>query len=243
MLSDLRGLQKCLKIGGTPAEFGCIKCWLQSNGKCNSQGKTIYNGTHYTLLPAQHPLRQELYKLHNPKGAPRAVDAASSLRYRSHQEVLERMRTPPTPPLLAPGEKVCAFHGCSLRQGCEVTIDEHDREIADLPPSDDTANDSDGSSDSSEASDEENPTEAAVAPDTSSNTTNPMGRLRVWNYLYMVVIDAMHTMGGVLRDLTKLLQGLKQQPNVDVYELQHNNRDFGSAHLASKRICHTMSSC
>jgi hypothetical protein len=246
-----------LRIGGTPAEYGCLKCWLQSNGKCNGQGKTIYNGSHYTMLPPKHPLRKALYQLHNPKDDQRAKEATSSLRYRSHREVMEHLREPPATPLLAPGEEVCTFPGCSHWENCNVA--KEPRTIgtvvagapaapAPLPVAanmaarvDDNDSGSDHSSDSGgmdKQSDDGHPRRQRHrghdAAQQHHDSPNPMGRLRYFNFLYMILIDAMHTMGGVLKDLCKLFQGLKEQPNVDAYELQHNNRVFGSAHRASK---------
>ena len=93
VVSDLRGLQSLLKCGGTPSRCGCLKCWLASIGKAGGNGKMLYNG-HYVLLPMGHPLRAPLSELHNRTDDERSPDEHSDLRYRSHDEVMARLKEP-----------------------------------------------------------------------------------------------------------------------------------------------------
>jgi hypothetical protein len=59
VISDIRGLDKILKVPSAPAYFGCHFCWIHGFKACK---KTTYCG-HHTSLPATHPLRQELADL------------------------------------------------------------------------------------------------------------------------------------------------------------------------------------
>lgn len=63
---------------------------------------------------------------------------------------------------------------------------------------------------------------------------NPFARLRGFNFVFMIVIDAMHTIGGVMKDLFRCIQGLREAANVAAYEAQVNSRDFGDVHRACK---------
>jgi hypothetical protein len=59
VISDIRGLEKILKVASTPALYACFFCWLRGLRVCN---KTVYIG-HHTLLPEDHPLRAILARL------------------------------------------------------------------------------------------------------------------------------------------------------------------------------------
>jgi Transposase family tnp2 len=55
-ISDYRGLQKYLHIGGSPGYYGCFKCWLHG---VHLGGKMVYPG-HASYLPKGHPMREKL---------------------------------------------------------------------------------------------------------------------------------------------------------------------------------------
>lgn len=67
---------------------------------------------------------------------------------------------------------------------------------------------------------------------------NPLCRLRGFDAVTQVILDAMHTIGGVLKGLWCLLQGLRENARVDLYEAETNQRDFNGVHLASKCVGH-----
>jgi hypothetical protein len=97
-LSDLRGLQSFMQCGGTPATYGCIKCWFRSIGKAgnDSCGKPVYNG-HYSLLPLNHALREPLHQLHNTDNIneKRAKNDRSSIRYCNTASTCRSCSEPP----------------------------------------------------------------------------------------------------------------------------------------------------
>lgn len=72
----------------------------------------------------------------------------------------------------------------------------------------------------------------------------PLARLPYFNFKDMVVLDAMHTIGGVLQSLIKLILGLKETARVDQYELAINRRKFDGSHIASAYwLCRSFWSC
>lgn len=225
-----------LRIGGTPATYGCLKCWHKATCKCNSIGKTAYNN-HRSLLPRGHPLRAPLRPLHNPSKAPIALNATSSLRYRSNREVAERLREPHAAPLLYPPERVRTFTaGGEARQnqdpGPIVQQQPPARRQRNVTRNRRQAGEYD--SDDAESEGEGEGDQEIPAATMAAFQLNPFARLRYFNFNYMVCIDAMHTIGGVMKDLCKCFQGLRENANVEAYEANVNNRDFGDVHLACK---------
>ena len=63
---------------------------------------------------------------------------------------------------------------------------------------------------------------------------NPLFDLRGFNAAVMVPGDAMHTIGGVIFGLWKLIQGLRELPSVVRYEKNVNKRSFGQMYLSSE---------
>ena len=59
-------------------------------------------------------------------------------------------------------------------------------------------------------------------------------RLRGFDASLQIILDAMHTIGGVLKKAWMTLQGLEEQPRVHLYEAEVNQRMFESSHIASK---------
>ena len=49
-----------------------------------------------------------------------------------------------------------------------------------------------------------------------------------------LIIDAMHVLGGVLKDAFRQFQGIDESIRVNMYELETNNRAFDNMHIASK---------
>ena len=64
---------------------------------------------------------------------------------------------------------------------------------------------------------------------------NPLCRLRGFDVLTCVILDSMHTIGGVIKGMWCLLQGLRENPRVHIYEAETNKRCFDGVHIASKR--------
>lgn len=65
---------------------------------------------------------------------------------------------------------------------------------------------------------------------------NPLGRLRGFDAVMSVILDSMHTIGGIIKCLWCLLQGLRENDNVKLYEAETNHRIFDTIHLASKSV-------
>ena len=63
---------------------------------------------------------------------------------------------------------------------------------------------------------------------------NPLGRLRGFDAVMCVILDSMHTIGGIIKGLWCLLQGLRENARVQHYEAETNHRNFDSVHVASK---------
>ena len=74
---------------------------------------------------------------------------------------------------------------------------------------------------------------AALRQEEQLDTRNPLARLRYFDLVSCILLDPMHTLGGVAHDVLKLLQGLKELPRVHQYEARVNGRGFGGIHLAS----------
>jgi hypothetical protein len=62
----------------------------------------------------------------------------------------------------------------------------------------------------------------------------PFHRLRGFDAAASLIIDAMHVLGGVLKDAFRQFQGIDESIRVNMYELEINNRAFDGKHLASK---------
>lgn len=214
VLSDLRGLQSLLKCGGTPSKCGCLKCWFASIGKADRIGKTIYNG-HYVLLPQGHPLRAPLSELHSIPKRERNQNERSDLRHRSHEEVMARLKEPDAElgPLGEgfPGERIDMDNvhkppGINDLFIAGLSRDDLPADQTILPPKDGT----------------------------SLRLTNPLAQLRGFDAVTQIILDSMHTIGGVLKGCLCLLQSLRENKHVHQYEADFNNRRFDRVHLASK---------
>lgn len=70
----------------------------------------------------------------------------------------------------------------------------------------------------------------------ASGGDHPFATLRGFNFRDMVVIDPMHTIGGVAKDLVDLLLYDKDIVSINVqdHERTVNNRDFGTTYRASE---------
>jgi hypothetical protein len=90
-MSDLRGLQDFMKVGGSPSAFGCLRCWFKMLKKAG--GKTLYIG-HAPFLPVPHPLRVPLNLLHNLSEEARNPNSLSSVCLRTHGELQARLVKP-----------------------------------------------------------------------------------------------------------------------------------------------------
>lgn len=79
-------------------------------------------------------------------------------------------------------------------------------------------------------------THVHITPPTADDggSRHPFADLWYFNFLAMIVIDPMHTLGGVLQDLFELLLNRDKfiSENVAEYERTVNSRDFGSTYKA-----------
>ena len=262
ILSDLRGLEAIFCMGRTPCIYGCIKCWLRHTCKCNGKGKTAYNN-HFRLLPVNHPLRVPLSKLHNGSNPPeegpcREKDAPSLLRYRSNEEIVQRRFKPGEHPELGRGEQVRPFTGLpdavaevtaqevaeelaadGLRRGQQgaLVVAAEEAAAAAAPTNGGGVGDDDDD-DSEKGDGEDDDGEAAprleADPRTGAWPQQPFMRLRYFNFVHMIVVDAMHTIGGVLKSLCLVFQKLREQKHVVAYEANINGRAFNRSYLAGK---------
>lgn len=81
---------------------------------------------------------------------------------------------------------------------------------------------------------EEEEDAAAKWEEDERRALHPLARLPYFNFQDMVVLDAMHTIGGVLQSLFKLIIGLKEAPRITQYERRINRRTFQRRHCAGR---------
>ena len=82
------------------------------------------------------------------------------------------------------------------------------------------------------------PRDEVVLPPREGGSTlvmkTPFHELRGFDASSQVILDSMHTIGGVLKALWCLLQNLRENIRVHAYEAETNHRRFDGVHLASK---------
>jgi hypothetical protein len=75
-----------------------------------------------------------------------------------------------------------------------------------------------------------------ASPTCPNQPLKPLSRLRGFDAAASILTDAMHAIGGTIKGLWKLQQGVgTDSPAVHSYERQTNKRKFDDTYLASKR--------